>query len=555
MSKAIYDLAVVANNGLNVSKKSLAVICNDVNKLYNQLLLVNYLDGSKTMYDELSWRSNQIRMKKRKVGKRHYSTKAFQPDYDINPNLNPLDPLKDSKEKKIVIKSVNEDSKKTQLNASEVPSSRLSRIFHYGSLAAGMGIGMAQHGFNHYTNGEKNKPLTLKNLILNPGNIERMAKKFSQMRGAALKIGQLLSFQDNSILPKEIQKILLKVQNSAHYMPYSQLNKVMTDNLGGDWRSRLFTSFNDVPIAAASIGQVHDAVTKDLSKVVVKVQYPGVANSIDSDLNNILMLLTASSLLPPGLFLDKTIANARTELKWECDYIREAQNLIRFEDLVKDYPEFKVPKVYHNLCSENVLTMEKLEGIEVVKGDWDQDTRNYIATSIMKLCLLEIKKFKFMQTDPNWANFLFNEKTGKIELLDFGAARDFNDGFIDNYVDVLRAAIKQDRKQIEVISKKLGYLTGHESQQMINTHIDSVIVLGEPFSPLTNGGKKFNFKNQTVTDRVRGNISVMLNERLTPPPEETYSLHRKLSGIFLLCARLNAEVPCEELFREIIGDE
>lgn len=440
------------------------------------------------------------------------------------------------------------------MSQSEVPSTRLARIFHYGSLAAGMGMGAARQGFKHYASGST-EALTVKSLLLSPANIERMAKKFSKMRGAALKIGQMMSFQDLSILPKEIQQILLRVQNLAHYMPPAQLERVMVGNLGLNWRERSFASFDDVPVAAASIGQVHTAVTDDLTPVVVKVQYPGVVDSIDLDLNNLLMLLTASSILPAGLFLDKTIANARTELKWECDYIREAQNLVRFRDMVKDDEVFAVPRVFHSLCGEHVLTMERMRGTEIVKGNWDQETKNWIASNIMRLCLLEIKKFKFMQTDPNWANFLYNEETGKIELLDFGAARDFGDEFIDDYVQVLRAAVRKDRDGVEHFSKRLGYLTGLESPQMTDAHIDSVMVLGEAFSPADNKGQAFDFTLQTITDRVRGNVGVMLSERLTPPPEETYSLHRKLSGVFLLCSRLGATVPCEQLFRDIIGYE
>lgn len=440
------------------------------------------------------------------------------------------------------------------MSQSEVPSTRLARIFHYGSLAAGMGIGAARQGIKHYASGST-ETLTVKSLLLSPANIERMAKKFSKMRGAALKIGQMMSFQDLSILPKEIQQILLRVQNLAHYMPPAQLERVMVGNLGLNWRERSFASFDDVPVAAASIGQVHTAVTDDLTPVVVKVQYPGVVDSIDLDLNNLLMLLTASSILPAGLFLDKTIANARTELKWECDYIREAQNLVRFRDMIKDDPVFEVPRVFHSLCGEHVLTMERMRGTEIVKGNWDQETKDWIASNIMRLCLLEIKKYKFMQTDPNWANFLYNEETGKIELLDFGAARDFGDEFIDDYVQVLRAAVRKDRKGVEHFSKRLGYLTGLESPLMTEAHIDSVMVLGEAFSPVDNQGKAFDFTQQTITDRVRGNVGVMLSERLTPPPEETYSLHRKLSGVFLLCSRLGATVPCEQLFRDIIGYE
>lgn len=408
MNKQLYDLYCVVSSGLQVTKGTVKLAVSKVNdctiieetgKVIGSRIPVSvdkvsadsmYRDLHSKSISRQSVRSYHTRSYTKSTKK--YSTKTFDEPVNglQNPNMDPF--KKSSKSKKAKkLKVIGTKTDNFALQSSEVPSSRLSRIFHYGSLAAGMGIGMAQQGFKHYTSSEPTAPLSFKSLLLNPQNIERMAKKFSQMRGAALKIGQLLSFQDNSVLPKEVQAILLKVQNSAHYMPYGQLNKVMVEDIGENWRANNFTSFDDLPIAAASIGQVHNAVTKDLSKVVVKVQYPGVANSIDSDLNNILMFLTASSLLPAGLFLDKTIANARVELKWECDYIREAQNLIRFEDMVKDYPEFKVPKVYHNLCGEHVLTMEKMEGTEVVKGNWDQETKNWIATNIMKLCLLKLK--------------------------------------------------------------------------------------------------------------------------------------------------------------------
>ena len=125
------------------------------------------------------------------------------------------------------------------------------------------------------------------------------------------------------MLPPSINEVLQRVQDSADYMPPSQRDYVLAQNLGSDWRD-LFTQFEEVPVAAASIGQVHKAVFRPTGQeVAVKVQYPGVAKSIDSDLNNLSILLTASRLLPKGLFLEKTIANARTELAWECDYIRE----------------------------------------------------------------------------------------------------------------------------------------------------------------------------------------------------------------------------------------
>ncbi|GMF60406.1 unnamed protein product [[Candida] boidinii] len=199
--------------------------------------------------------------------------------------------------------------------------------------------------------------------------------------------------------------------------------------------------------------------------------------------------------------------------------------------------------------------MQEMKGTEIVKGNWDQETKNWIATNIMRLTLREIAEFRFMQTDPNWANFLYNDSTKKIELLDFGASRDYPERFVNLYVNCLRSAVKKDREGAERYSKEMGFLTGLESESMVKAHVDSIMALGEPFSPVDNKGEPFNFANQTVTDRVRGNISLMLQERLTPPPEETYSLHRKLSGAYLLCARMNAVVPCEEIFDEIIGFE
>ncbi|KTA95935.1 Atypical kinase COQ8, mitochondrial, partial [Nakaseomyces glabratus] len=275
----------------------------------------------------------------------------------------------------------------------------------------------------------------------------------------------------------------------------------------------------------------------------------GVKDSIDSDLNNLLLLLTASRLLPKGLFLDKTVANARTELKWECDYIREAKALQRFELLLKDDPVFVVPHVYEEFTTENVLTMSRMEGSEIMNlknENNSQEIRNFISENIMRLCLEEIAVFEFMQTDPNWANFLYNAKTNKIELLDFGASRPFPSDFIKKYRKLLTYATQENRAGAYEMSKELGYLTGLESQSMKDAHVDSVMTLGEPFRGSVED--VFDFANQTVSDRIRGNIGLMVNERLCPPPEETYSLHRKFSGIFLLCARMEASVHCAKLF-------
>ena len=439
-----------------------------------------------------------------------------------------------------------------------MPTSRVSRLFHYGQLAAGVGLDVARQSISEVAHGRQPQ---WKSLLLSDSNIDRITRKFSQMRGAALKIGQMMSFQDEKLLPRELYEILSRVQNSANYMPQRPLERVMRAELGDHWRS-FFREFCEVPFAAASIGQVHAATLASGDKVVLKVQYPGVRDSIDSDLNNLLMLLTASRLLPKGLFLDKTVANARTELKWECDYTREALAMQKFGELLRDDPVFQVPRVYHELCTPNVLTMQHMDGTEIMQlpaAETDQATRDFLCENIMRLTLQEIAQFEYMQTDPNWANFLYSpgtkgNDTRHIQLLDFGASRPFPDGFIAKYRRLLTCATRGDREGVREMSMALGYLNGLESDAMTAAHIDSVMTLGEPFTS-ADPSVPFDFRDQTVSDRIRGNIGLMLNERLCPPPEETYSLHRKFSGIFLLCARMGARVHCARLFNDIFALE
>ncbi|EPQ30907.1 uncharacterized protein PFL1_01805 [Pseudozyma flocculosa PF-1] len=474
------------------------------------------------------------------------------PDVGVDATAPPADVIGAEQEEYDAATEVRE----TPLRAAKVPSSRLGRLFHYGSLGAGLAVGTAGQFFR----GGGGDSSGGGGMVLSEQNISRLVDKLSTMRGAALKLGQFLSIQDTNVLPPQIEKVLLRVQNAANYMPVWQMQKVMSAELGcSDWKERYFESFDEIPFASASIGQVHSAtLRRDFAddpsmagrRVAVKVQFPGVLESIDSDLSYIRWLVSASALLPRGLFLDNSLKVMSRELRDECDYEREAEMGRKFRALLEGSAEFEVPKVVDALSTRRVLVTEMMRGRPLTQASrYTQEKRDQIARSILNLSLSELFRFRLMQTDPNWTNFLYNERNGKLQLIDFGATREYSKEFMDDWLKMLQAAIRGNHDECVQWSRKVGYLTGEESERMERAHVDSMIALGEPFRD--GSPDPYPFESQTITDRVKAQIPLMLKERLTPPPEETYSLNRKLSGAFLLCARLKARVSCRGLFKSI----
>ncbi|THH13313.1 hypothetical protein EW146_g6888 [Bondarzewia mesenterica] len=487
------------------------------------------------------------------------SDTSFSPDASHTPSIDDISaPLSEAKVYKEDFKSVPMDIQKEllsepassrNLQSSKVPSSRLGRLFHYGGLAASLGYGAASELLRRSTTSspDTQQPTSV---MMTEANITRLVSKLSQMRGAALKLGQFMSIQDTHVLPPEVEKVFRRVQDSAHYMPNWQMEvralliytsiqsnaispsqQVMTSSLGPDW-SRAFTSFTPIPFAAASIGQVHRAVLAAHASptgadvpVAIKIQFPNIRQSVESDLGYMKALLTAGRLLPKGLFLDKTIAVMKEELADECDYAREASFMRTFGSAshLGNDPRFKVPWVWDG-STDRVLVMEHVEGVSVGEDTvkrMSQHDRDDIAARIIELCLKELFVFREMQTDPNWTNFLWNGRTRQIELVDFGATRAYSAGFIDNWLRLLQAAASGDRAASIKWSLKLGYLTGEENEVMLDAHVRSMAQLATPFREDTPQPFAFGPGSRwaEITREIREDIPVMLQYRLTPPAE------------------------------------
>eukprot|EP00544_Gedaniella_sp_CCMP2646_P011286 CAMPEP_0202491856 /NCGR_PEP_ID=MMETSP1361-20130828/8783_1 /ASSEMBLY_ACC=CAM_ASM_000849 /TAXON_ID=210615 /ORGANISM="Staurosira complex sp., Strain CCMP2646" /LENGTH=596 /DNA_ID=CAMNT_0049121975 /DNA_START=45 /DNA_END=1835 /DNA_ORIENTATION=- len=450
----------------------------------------------------------------------------------------------------IFTKSLDETERYDRLTEGRrVPATRVGRAFGFASLGAGLALGTAAEFTSRLIGGTSG----VGSAAASNANADRLAATLCRMRGAALKLGQMLSIQDETLLPPALARALEKVRQGADAMPNYQLEAQLKSQLGPNWREKL-EYFDELPFAAASIGQVHRAKTLDGSYVVMKVQYPGVANSIESDLRNLEMLINLTGLAPLGLFIEEVMRVGRNELKSECDYQNEMENQLKFKQLVENDPQlhqerFRVPGVYKDLTTKQIITSDFVRGGTIDKvAHLDQDERNRIAYNIMYLTMQELFTWRFMQTDPNWGNFLYDMGTFTTFLIDFGAAREYSKQFVDGYLRIVCANANRDEETLMAKSHEMKFLTGQENKIMLEAHKMSGFTVGEPFW----SDEPFDFRGSNISSRLSQHSSAFMKHRLTPPPEEVYTLHRKLAGAYMLCIKLGAMIPLRNLLRQVV---
>ncbi len=429
-----------------------------------------------------------------------------------------------------------------QARGRAVPSGRLSRFGHFGRLAGGVAGGMLAEGARRLADGERPK---MRDMLLTPGNVGRIADRLSHLRGAAMKLGQMISMDAGDMLPPELAEIMARLRQNAHRMPPQQLQQVLAAEWGKDWRTR-FARFDATPIAAASIGQVHRAVTRDGRDLAIKVQYPGVRSSIDSDVDNVATLLRLSGLLPRELDIAPLLAEAKRQLAEEADYVREGEQMTLFGTLLAGSPDYVVPILDREFTTPQVLAMSFVAGRPVeTLADASQDVRDAAMQSLMSLVLRELFEFGVMQTDPNFANYRYQPESGRLVLLDFGAARPVEAATVTGYRGLLRAGMNGDRAATRAAALAAGFV-GEGALARHGASIDRMIdvIIGE----MSRTGP-FDFGDRGFVEILRDQgFEVAADQGAWHiPPADILFTQRKISGTALLAARLKARVDIRSM--------
>jgi len=423
-----------------------------------------------------------------------------------------------------------------------IPTSRVGRLARVARMAGGVAGGMLAEGSRQLRAGKRPRA---RDMLMTPANARRVADQLATMRGAAMKVGQILSMDTGDFLPRELADILARLRSDARYMPVQQLRKVMEDAYGPDWET-LFYGFEMKPLAAASIGQVHRAVAPDGREIVLKVQYPGVAASIDSDVDNIAALLRMSGLLPAELNIKPLLEDAKLQLKAEADYHEEAKFLQAFGDLLADDDRFVVPAVLPDLTRRTVLAMTYVSGkpIETIV-ELPQAERDRVMTALVELMFMELFELRMVQTDPNFANYQYRSKTGEIVLLDFGATRHFKAGFANNYRKLLAAALVGDRDKVVAAAERIGYAMGDEDSGYRELVLELFLLALEPIR----FEGEYDFAHSDMARRMSELAEEVADYRdfWRAPPTDAMYFHRKLGGMFLLASRVKSRVNVNQL--------
>lgn len=392
---------------------------------------------------------------------------------------------------------------------------------------------------------------------------EHIAAELGQLKGSVMKVGQMLSVYGQYFMPPEVTEVLQSLQDDSPPVAWAELEPVVIQRLGRSKRAEL--EIDPEPLAAASLGQVHRAWRRsDGRALCIKVQYPHLADAIDSDIRTLTRIVRVARLVPRGVELSAIMEEVREMIYHEVDYDRELRLTREFGERLADDTRFVVPEVFPEYSTESVL-VTSYEGAHHVQGQavqrLSQARRDRLSRHALDLFFREFFDWGVVQTDPHFGNYkvrLDDDGNDQLVLLDFGATREFAPRFLGSYYDVVAGALERNAQQLIDGAVGIDLLRRDSPQSVFDAFAEVGMLMIEPFSQtpppeLTTPEGAYRWGASDLPARVSRAVSqAAISRWFRIPPREIVFLHRRMGGVFVLLAVLNAEVAGRELLQHYL---
>ena len=443
----------------------------------------------------------------------------------------------------------------------------LSRTFSVAKLALGSGAQVGKAYLSSKIGQGNFDSLTLKSIF--EAEAIKYVKEFDQLKGAIMKIGQMISLYEG-ILPKEIVVLFKKLRCDSEPVAWQEMVKVINRNLSKELREELL--IDQQPIAAASIGQVYLATRKsDGRKICLKVQYPKIDQSVDSDIAALRKLLSIFNLVPKHEGFDQVIEEIRVSLKAEMDYKKELVMMEKMRGLVGDSECFIVPETFPEYSSKRILATAYHPGLmfdSPEMADVSLTRRQILADHMAQLFLQEIFDWHLFQSDPHFGNYIVQldpkGKRDKIVLIDFGATSTLSKNVVSGLRRMIVPFLLDDKAGIIASLEEIGALYPKDSQQLKERYADAVLQFREMMrqkptktsSFLYEKNGYYRWENTDIVERSKDVVfKLSFDLGLRPPPRDFLFLGRKGIGVFMMMRTLSARIDIVDLMMRHMPEE
>ena len=381
-----------------------------------------------------------------------------------------------------------------------------------------------------------------------------VAKTLGDMKGAVMKVGQLAS-QMQDLLPAEIADALSHLQNDAKPLPFAIIRQQIIDQLPAAIATELLAHLDEKPFAAASIGQVHRGRLANGQEVIVKVQYPGVKVSCESDLLHLKRLLQLGGFLKldPNT-LSALFDEVRVLLYQELDYDNERQNLHHFQRLYAHDPSLVVPQVFDAYCSEAILTLSYEPGIALKDmGNYSNEQRQWLAQRLVQLVGEQLFQWQVLHVDPHPGNFACRfpkDSSPQLVLYDYGAVKSLNAETVADIREVILAAQARDYERLEMLLCRRGIRrinTDALGEEFYRPWLDIIL---QPFAD-----EQFDFANTNLHEEFMARLKhkMLRGISLFQPSRESIHIDRVISGHYWNLVCLATQLPMKRLLEKFVS--